>query len=442
MKKIVFCIALFLSLPLSAEAKLLDLAYFELDNGLQVAVVENHKAPVILQMLYYKTGSIHDPVGKGGIAHLLEHLMFRGTKQVPDQEFNRLTDVYGATNNAYTTYDETGYYEFSDISKLELMMALEADRMQNLQISDEAFLKEREVVLQERYQRFETQPTSLFYEMLQKMLWQEHPYARPVSGSVAEIKELEKKDAVDFYRRWYRPDNALLVLAGDITKAEAQKLAQKYYGKIAVKEKLSRGEEIAAPQAMDTVVYSELENVEQPRFVTFVRLEKGELSNKDKLALSILGEYLAGDDTSYLYEKLVYKAKKLLSIDMGISYDEKIGGTISFYAVPSDKALKAVEIKNMIEVAVAEGLAKLSEEKIEKIKNQVLSDTVYLLENPKSTARFVGALLLDGYNKEEIEQYDVKLQKISLEDIHQAWETVQQSAVRLTGYLSAKEKQE
>ena len=438
MNKFVFFIVLFLSV--SAEAKLLDLTYFKLDNGLEVAVVENHKAPVILQMLYYKTGSINDPVGKGGVAHLLEHLMFRGTKKVPDQEFNRLTDLYGATNNAYTTYDETGYYEFSDVSKLELMMALEADRMQNLQISEEAFLKERDVVLQERYQRFETKPTSLFYEMLQKMLWQEHPFARPVSGSVAEIKGLEKKDALDFYENWYRPDNVLVVLAGDITEDEARKLTEKYYGNITVKKALSPVSEIAAPRAMDTLISSRVENVEQPRFVTFVRLEKGSLSKKDELALSVLAEYLAGDDTSYLYDELVYKNKKLLSIDIGISYDNKMGGTVSFYAVPANDTLKIEEIKEMLDAKIAEGLAQLSEEKIVKIKNQILSDTVYLLENPESTARFVGAMLLSGYCVDKIEQYDEDLQAVSLDDVLQAWKIVGQSNVRLTGYLGAKGK--
>ncbi len=438
MKKFAFIFVLLLSV--SAEAKLLELAHFKLDNGLDVAVIENHKAPVILQMLYYKTGSINDPVGKGGVAHLLEHLMFRGTKKVPDQEFNRLTDVYGATNNAYTTYDETGYYEFSDVSKLELMMALEADRMRNLKISDEAFLKERDIVLQERYQRFETRPTSLFYEMLQKMLWQEHPFARSVSGSVAEIRALEKKDAVDFYQKWYRPDNALLVLAGDITKDEARKLAEKYYGKVAVTGALPQKEEIAAPRAMDTIVRSQLENVEQPRWVMSIRIEKEVLSKKDKMALSILAEYLAGDDTSYLYDKLVYKNKKLLSVDMGISYNEKMGGTVSFYIVPADNKLTVEDIKKMLEEAVVEGVRKLNEEEIIKIKNQVLSDTVYLMENPESTARFIGSMLLDGYSDEEIEKYDENLQDVLLTDIQTAWQKVLQSEVRLIGYLSAKEK--
>lgn len=438
MKKFIFFVTLFLSV--SAEAKLLDLSYFTLNNGLEVAVIENHKAPVVLQMLYYKTGSINDPLGKGGLAHLLEHLMFRGTKKVPDQEFNRLTDVYGASNNAYTTYDETGYYEFSDISKLELMMALEADRMQNLVISDEAFSKEREVVLQERYQRFETQPTPLFYEMVHKILWQEHPLSRSVSGSVAEIKGLQKQDAVDFYKKWYRPDNALLILAGDITAGEARQLAEKYYGAITVTKKMPKQETLSAPRAMDTLIQTQLNYVEQPRFVRSIWIEGGTLSHKDEMALSILAEYLAGDDTSYLYEQLVYNKKKFLSVDMGVSYDGKLGGTVSFYTVPASDNLTAEDIQKMLQESVNDGLAALDEEKITKIKNQILSDTVYLLENPESTARFVGALLLGGYKVEDIEQYDETLQTVTLDDVRQAWQRVLQSDVKLTGYLT-KEKQ-
>ena len=168
----------------------MNLSHFTLGNGLEVAVVENHKAPIVLQMLYYKTGSVNDPKGKGGIAHLLEHMMFRGTKRLPDQAFNRLTEEHGAVSNAYTTYNETGYYEFSDIAKLELMMAMEAERMSGLEMDEAAFAKERDVVLQERRQRFETNPVPLFYETLNKILWQGHPLANPVSGSPEEIKAL------------------------------------------------------------------------------------------------------------------------------------------------------------------------------------------------------------------------------------------------------------
>lgn len=437
MKKIIFLLVLLV--PFSASAKLMDLNVFKLNNGLEVAVIENHKAPVVLQMLYYKTGSLNDPKGKGGIAHLLEHLMFRGTNNVPDKMFNRLTDEYGAVSNAYTTYDETGYHEFSDISKLELMMALEADRMQNLEILDEAFLKERQVVLEERLQRFETKPTPLFYENLNKLLWQDHPMANPVSGSVAEIKSLSKADAEEFYKRWYRPDNALLVLAGDIKVEEAKVLAEKYYGGIRAKGELTEVKEQPSLKPGDVFFKMKLDGVQQPRFVSHQRVAAGSLSKKDIMALEILAEYLCGDDTAYLYDKLVYQDKKLLSIDMGAMYDKKFGGVVSFYAVPAQDNQKPEEIASLIERETKEGVKALSVEKLEKVKHQMLSDTVYLQENPESSARFVGGMLLTDYSADEIMHYDEDLLKVSLEDVLDVFERIEASVINVKGYLEGRE---
>ncbi len=430
-----------LLLPFSAVAKLLDVSYFTLDNGLEVAVIENHKAPVVLQMLYYKTGSINDPKGKNGIAHLLEHLMFRGTKRVKDQMFSHLTDKYGAENNAYTTYNETGYYEFSDITKLELMMALEADRMQNLVISDEAFLKERDVVLEERMQRFETKAAPLFYETLNKLLWQDSARAQPVSGSAEDIKGLKKEDAEDFYKRWYRPDNALLVLSGDIKPKEAKMLVEKYYGGISVKEKLMVAQnQVLPPRQTDMFIKAKLVGVEQSRFVNYIRIEPNALNNKDVLALEILAEYFAGDDTAFLYDALVYQSKKLLGIDVGIAYDKDTGGVFSFYATPADERAEASDIWKWIERAVEDGIAAFDADKLEKIKHQILSDTVYLQENPQDAARFVGGMLLASYRVEEIENYDEIIRAVEVKDVMDAWHKVLESQVKIKGYLERAEQ--
>ena len=438
MKKIIFFIAFLL--PFSASAKLLDMDFFKLENGLQVAVVENHKAPVALQMLYYKTGSINDPKGKGGIAHLLEHLMFRGTHKVPDQMFNRLTDENGAQNNAYTTFGETAYHEFSDISKLELMMALEADRMHNLVISDDAFVKERDIVLEERKQRFETKPAPLFYETLHKLLWQEAPMANPVSGNVSDIKALTKADAELFYQKWYRPDNALLVLAGDITLDEAKLLAKKYYGRILHKGKLPAAPEYIAPRPADMLFNMKLPAVEQPRFAQYIRLEPKTLTQTDCLALNLLALYLAGDDTAYLYDKLVYQNKKFLGVDVGFDYDDDHGGMFAFYVAPPDDTLSTEQIAGLLAENTDKGLALLTEEKLLKIKNQLLSDTVYMQENPQTAAKFVGEMLLAKYTPDEIIHYDDAIKNISVEDVLTAWQKVQTSVVRLKGYLSGEKK--
>ena len=167
----------------NTRAELLPIESFNLNNGLQVIVVSNTKAPIVKQMLWYKTGSIDEPVGRGGVAHLLEHLMFRGTKKVPDSEFNDIIAQNGGDSNAFTSTDFTAYHEFVDISRLEVVMALEADRMVNLDFDDDAFQKERQIVFQERKQRIDNNPTAQFSEIMNRTLWQDCPYARPVTGT-------------------------------------------------------------------------------------------------------------------------------------------------------------------------------------------------------------------------------------------------------------------
>ncbi len=434
----------------AAEARLMKLDYFVLDNGLRVAVAENRKAPVVLQMLYYKTGSVNDPKGKGGTAHLLEHLMFRGTKRVPGQAFNRLTEEHGASGNAYTTYDQTAYYEFSDIAKLELMMALEADRMQGLDISDEAFAAERDIVLQERRQRFETNPVPLFYETLSKLLWQDHPLANPVSGSPSEIRSLTKSDVEDFYRRYYRPDNALLVLAGDISAAEAKDLAQKYFGKLANPAMTIPTPTLEKGRASEVETLMRIEGVQQPRYADSFRMDAGVFSKKDIQALGMLAEYLTGDDSAPLYDELVYRGKQLLGIDVGFSYNPELGGSFGIYATPAPEWLAANgrstrpagAIKELIGKALEKAIADLSPEKLDKIKNRVVSDAVYLQENPRSSANFAGDMLLSGYTAEEIADYDEAIRAVTLDDVIAAWKKVTASGGRVTGFLCGREKAE
>lgn len=420
--------------PTIAQSKLMDITTFRLENGLEVAVVENHKAPVVLQKLYYKAGSVNDPQGKGGIAHLLEHMMFRGTSKVPDKVFNQLTEEHGAESNAYTTYNQTAYYEFSDISKLELMMALEADRMQNLSIDEKAFLTERDIVLQERLQRYETNPIPIFYETIQKIIWQEHPMSNPISGSITEIKSLTSQDAKDFYSKYYTPNNAILVISGDIDTETAQTLTQKYYGKIPAQQKVTT-RNYPTSKAIKTQINMQLAGVEQPRYVEYIRLQANEFSNKDITALDILTEYLTGDDSAYLYNKLVYQEKSLLSVGTSVSYNSQLGGIFYFYATPANEKQNIEQIQSLIHTNLQTALKKLTQEKLIQIKNQTLSNAIYLQENPETSASFVGAMLIAGYTAEEIRNFDQTILSITLEDIHNAWAKIMSSPTKVTGYL-------
>lgn len=421
-KLFVFGVLFFTSFE--AWAKIVEFDSFKLDNGLEVVVVSNHKAPVGLVKLYYKAGSVNDPMFKGGIAHLLEHLMFRGTKRVKDKEFNLITEVNGAENNAYTTFLHTGYYEFSDISKLELMLALEADRMENLEINDEVFLKEREVVLEERMQRFETNVATKFYEKSEKIFWDKHPYSRPVSGEIEEIKNLKKEDAIEFYEKYYSPANCVLVLAGDIKLNEAKALANKYFGKIKNKNKDIEELEIIEPEGGKFEFEMNVEGILQNRFVSYLYLPKNVIDKKEELALEFWSQYLAGDDTAYLFDELVYKNKKFISLGIGVDYDEKMGGRIVISAVPVDDNMKTDEFEKLVFEYIEKGMNVISLDKIEKIKNENLSNAVYLIEEPVGVANFVGGLKLKNYSDDEIKKYDEMIKGVGLDDVVKVYEKV------------------
>lgn len=421
-KKIVLALC-FLGVIGSAEAKIIDFESFKIDNGLEVVVISNHKAPVSLIKLYYKVGAVDEPYFKGGMAHLLEHLMFRGTKKVKDKEFNHLTEVNGVQNNAYTTFAHTGYYEFSDISKLELMMALEADRMTNLEISDEVFETERGVVLEERLQRFETNVATKFYETIEKIFWDKHPYARPISGEVEVIKGLLKKDIIEFYEKYYQPSNAILVLAGDIKLEEAKVLVDKYFGKIKNKNLIER-KKIEEPKEEKVYFGMKLNEILQKRFVGYWHLPIGSLKRDEKMALNFLSKYLGGGDTDYLYDELVYKGNQFLSVDMGYKYDEKLGGYIFFSGVPVDEKMKLEEFEEILNEYMKRGIDEVDENKVEKIKNRILSGSVYLIEEPRGMANFVGEAKLQDYSDDEIKNLDDEIKKVRVKDVVEIFQKI------------------
>ncbi|MEX0759764.1 MAG: pitrilysin family protein, partial [Tistlia sp.] len=219
-----------------AGAQVFEPTIFELDNGLQVVVVANSRAPVVTQMIWYKVGSADEPRGKSGIAHFLEHLMFKGTDSRAPGEFSDIVARHGGRENAFTSYDYTGYYQTVARDRLALMMELEADRMANLALTDAVVLPEREVILEERRQRIDNTPASQLQEMARGSLWLHHPYGTPIIGWESEMSALDTQDALDFYESWYAPNNAVLIVAGDVDPEAVRALAEEHYGPIPRKE--------------------------------------------------------------------------------------------------------------------------------------------------------------------------------------------------------------
>lgn len=430
----IFLVAI-LSLPCqTGQAKLFNGEEFYLDNGMQVIVVPNHRVPIVKHMVWYKSGSVDEKPGKGGTAHLLEHLMFRGTKKIKGNDFNRIMDENGAESNAFTSTDVTAYHQTLDISKLETAMMLEADRMENLNFSDEDFATERQIVYQERKQRVDNNPSAYFGEALRRSLWQEHPYSRPVTGTDEEILSLTPQDVWDFYHQHYVPSNAVLVLSGDIDVYTAKKLAQKYYGKIA------KGESQKSPN-FPVLEASSKQRIEMSRpQINALRIVESYVApsknfeEKYLYALQVLSEYLGGGETSKFYKKLVLRDKKAL--DVAVSYDgvSRSYGAFSVSAVPQN-GVEAEDLISAFSGVWNEAMSELNEKELARIKQKMLAGLVYLKDNPKTAADISGMMASVGYSLADIEQHADNIQKVTVADVQKAATFLRENSPKITGVL-------
>ncbi len=434
MKKFLFVILMIFGLCLSFEtrAENFNIKEFYLDNGLQVVVIENHKAPIVQQMLFYKVGAVDEKPGQGGIAHLLEHLMFRGTAKIEGQKFNRVLEQNGAESNAFTAYDVTAYHQLLDISRLELAMFLEADRMKGLDIGKEDFATERDIVFEERKQRIDNNPLAVFMEKVRAALWQKHPYGKPVTGEDDEIKNLTREMAVDFYKTYYAPNNAVLVLAGDVDADAAERLAKKYYGNVRQSEfEATQFEKL--PEKYEAKIKMELPEVRVGRLVRMFVAPSINVEPEMVYALDVLAEYLAGDENAAMYQELVLKSKTAASVE--VSYDgiARSYGSFVLAVVPSGDMKSDFEDK--IERAWRKAINNLTKEKIDKVKQKMLADLVYLQDNPASLAQIVGYIAASGGKLEYLQTYANKIASVTAEDVKNAAEYLQNRAPKVTGIL-------
>ena len=428
MKKTLFCclLANFLFFAFSAKAELFNLKEYKLNNGLQLIVIPNHKAPIAMHMLWYKVGAADEAIGKGGSAHLLEHLMFRGTKKIKGQEYNRIMEQNGAVSNAFTGQDSTAYHQFIDISRLELAMYLEADRMQNLNIDDESFETERQIVFQERKQMIENNPLYLFTEELQRSFWQNHPYSRPVTGTEEEIMSLTKKDLKRIYKK-YRPDNAILIISGDIEPTQAYELAQKYYGQISAPEQPLQKNSLSPQTKMQTRFTMELPKLNISRIVRKYHAPSFTSSPEKIYPYIILSKYLGDSETSILHRILVEGQNLAINASCSYNFTPAEGGSFDFVLIPSKN--------NNIEALITEFdkiLNNVSQsftpQDLEKAKRQLLAGLIYTRDNPQNAAYIAGTLARAGMSGKDIENYDQNIKSVTLQQVKQALKELLQSS--------------
>ena len=392
-----------------------------LDNGLRVIIKEDHRAPVAVSQLWYKAGSMDEFNGTTGVAHVLEHMMFKGTEKVPDGQFSKRVAAAGGRENAFTNRDTTVYFQQLQKDKLPVAFELEADRMANLQLKDEAFAKEIQVVMEERRMRTEDNPHSIVYEQLMSVAYQAHPYRRPIIGWMDDLENMAPQDARDWYSRWYAPNNATLVVAGDVKPDEIISLAKKEFGPIAKKTLPSRKpQDEPAPRGEKRIT------VKAPGKLPFILMAwhvpglRDPEKDSQPWALQILGGVLDGNDSARLKKSLV--KEKRIAVEAGASYDGLNRGPGMFYmeGTPAEgkkvadleKALKA-ELNRI----ASEGV---SETELNRVKAQVIAADVYQRDSIFYQAMQLGELAVLGLPLDLLNTRVEKLKSVTAEQVRQA----------------------
>src|SRR5580700_2336577 len=308
---------------------------FALQNGMQVLVIPDHRAPVVTQMLWFKVGAVDDPPGISGLAHFFEHMMFRGTKQTPGDAYSQIIAKNGGNENAFTTHDFTAFYEQIAADRLPLAMDLEADRIANLDLSDNNVSTERDVVLEERRMRVDNNPQALMGEQIAAALHLSHPYGRPVIGWSEEVRRIDRVSAQDFYDHHYAPNNATLIVAGDVAPDQVRALAQSEYGKVAAREIPPRAEFSEPPRIAETRMTVQRPDARVPIFTRTYRVPSyAQAAPGQAEGLELLSQIMGGDQTGALYRILV-EQKKLAS-DAGSNFDgfTRDAAEFTVYGVP------------------------------------------------------------------------------------------------------------
>lgn len=394
--------------------------HFQLANGLEVVVIPDRRAPVVTHMVYYRNGAADDPLGKSGIAHFLEHLMFKGTDKHPKGEFSEVVAGLGGQENAFTSYDYTAYYQRVAKEHLGAMMALEADRMTGLVLEGPEVLSERDVVIEERKMRTDSDPSAQLQESLLATLYVHHPYGTPVIGWGHEIEGLSREDALTYYRRFYRPDNAILIVAGDVEAGEVKVLAETHYGPVAPgnSEKPVRAR-VREPEIRATRRISLSDaKVEQPTTqCVYIVPSHSTAPGNEAFALEVLSQILGGSQTSRLYRTLVLEQAVAVSAGSWYWNDALDMGQFGLYAVPSEEvSLEALD-------AAAEAvLATLRDDKVdakelERAKTRLIADMVYAQDNQTHLARIYGSTLTTGGKVEDVASWIEKIRAVTAEDL-------------------------
>jgi zinc protease len=423
----------------TAGAKVFSPESFTLDNGMQVVVVSNHRAPVVTHMVWYRAGAMDEAAGRTGAAHLLEHLMFKGTESNPDGVFSQIVARNGGRENAFTSQDFTGYFQSVAADRLELMMELEADRMVNLVLSQEDIDTEREVVREERRSRIGNEPGSRLNEQATAAFFMNHPYGNPIIGWDHEIQALTRDNLMEFYRSWYAPNNAILVVVGDVTMDQVRPLAEKHYGAIPKRDLPARIEWREPPAAAAQRMTLADPRVRQPSWSRRYRAP-GYIYGDSEHAypLEVLADILGGGTTSRIYRGLVVEQK--IAAGAGAWYRPTSRGPTSFgfYGTPLPAGeLAAVEtaIESEIEKLLRDGV---TEDEVQRSIARLRAEAIYARDSLRAPAQVLGGNLVIGRSVEDVEAWPERIGAVTAEAVNAAARAVLSGDASMTTLLLPK----
>lgn len=419
MQRFLALLLLLLGYSAAAKAAVFYPTTYTLDNGLQIVIVTNHLAPVVTQMVWYKVGSADEVPGKTGLAHYLEHLMFRGTKKLGPGEFHKRIAAQGGTNNAFTSYDYTVYHETVAADRLSMIMEMEADRMQNLIITPEIAKPELSVVLDERQQRTGNSPQGRFNEKVRATLMPQYPYGSPVIGWQTEVEKLTAEDAREFYKRYYTPNNAVVIISGDVKPEEVIKLAQSIYGPIPRRNIPERPKLPLLPMPSDRRLIMADARVEQPQFQFHAVMPSyATQKNNQAYALEVLNAALGSGEVGLLYRKLV--VEQGLASGIWVDYDPDARYTALFTISVTPRPGRTPEDVEKALHGELKKLAKsgLEKNEVEKAKTRLQRAALFARDSLELPGYNFGMTLTTGHTVEDVEAWPERIKAVTVEQVN------------------------
>ncbi len=409
---------------------------FMLANGMEVIVLPNKRVPAVAHMMWFRVGSADDPLGKSGLAHYHEHMMFKGTRNYKPGEYADIIARHGGQQNAFTGHDATSYFVNIAKEQLPLVMQLEADRLRGLTPTDEDATKEKQVIIEERRERVENNPQALLDEQMNALLYRHHPYRIPVIGWMHEMEGLSKKDTLDFHTAYYHASNAILIVSGDITAAELKPLAEKYYGSLPKMPTPSRQWVSEPPQRAPRHITLAHQNVKQPQWSRIYSTSSFNVGDTKKaLPLFLVSQLLGGGKTSHLYRTIVMEKKLASAVDTSYNGFSTGPAEFSITAIP-ESGVTLEALGKAIDQEIATVLsASFADADIVRAKTLLKAESVYARDGLSGMARIMGWVRMAGLSADYFSKWDSMIDAVTAAEIKDAATHALNENASVTGWL-------